>query len=147
MPLNLVLPNSTFPPFPNNSPHLSHPWLQLQKQRPMSLGISCISTRFRRKPGTRKTENSEAHELVRVLVRSFSDKEPLLKSLNKYVRIVRTEHCFLLFEELGKTDKWLQCLEVSHHFSQIHFFFISMFSLNVGVWKLFNVFSAFCGRC
>lgn len=49
-------------------------------------------------------------------MRSFSDKEPLLKTLNKYVKIVRTEHCFMLFEELGKTDKWLQCLEVSSIF-------------------------------
>lgn len=50
--------------------------------------------------------------MVRMLIRSFSDKEPLVKTLNKYVKIVRTEHCFLLFEELGKSDKWLQCLEV-----------------------------------
>lgn len=45
-------------------------------------------------------------------MRKSSDKEPLLKTLNKYVKQVRTEHCFLLFEELGKDDKWLQCLEV-----------------------------------
>ncbi|XP_061991405.1 pentatricopeptide repeat-containing protein At4g39620, chloroplastic [Rosa rugosa] len=110
MPLNLLpnsLHSSTFPPFPNNSTH--HPCLPLQKQ---PLRVSCISTRFRRKPGTRKSDNSEAHETVRMLIRSFSDKEPLVKSLNKYVKIVRTEHCFLLFEELGKSDKWLQCLEV-----------------------------------
>ncbi|KAJ7956889.1 Pentatricopeptide repeat [Quillaja saponaria] len=47
-----------------------------------------------------------------MLMRSFSDKEPFLKTLNKYVKVVRTEHCFLLFEELGKCDKWLQYLEV-----------------------------------
>lgn len=65
----------------------------------------------RRNPGGSNTE--EAEELVRTLLRSFnSDKKPLTSTLNKYVRIVRTEHCFLLFEELGKTDKWLQCLEV-----------------------------------
>lgn len=47
-----------------------------------------------------------------MLIRNMSDKEPLVKTLNKYVRVMRTEHCFLLFEELGKTSKWLQCLEV-----------------------------------
>ena len=42
----------------------------------------------------------------------ISDREPLVKTLDKYVKVVRCEHCFLLFEELGKSDKWLQCLEV-----------------------------------
>ncbi|XP_007048085.2 PREDICTED: pentatricopeptide repeat-containing protein At4g39620, chloroplastic [Theobroma cacao] len=74
--------------------------------------ISCIATRPRRKTGSSKAEEPEALELVRVLMRSFSDKEPLVKTLNRYVRVVKCEHCFLLFEELGKTDKWLQCLEV-----------------------------------
>ncbi|GFP89675.1 pentatricopeptide repeat-containing protein at4g39620 chloroplastic [Phtheirospermum japonicum] len=46
------------------------------------------------------------------MMRSFSEKPPLLNTLNKYVKFVRTEHCFLLFEELGRSDKWLQCLEV-----------------------------------
>jgi hypothetical protein len=45
-------------------------------------------------------------------MRNTSGKEPFLKTLNKYVRVVRTEHCFLLFEELGRSDKWLECLEV-----------------------------------
>lgn len=58
------------------------------------------------------TDQSETLELVRLLTRKITDKEPLLKTLNKYVKLVRTEHCFLLFEELGKHDKWLQCLEV-----------------------------------
>lgn len=56
--------------------------------------------------------SSEAEELVRSIVRNISDKQPLLTTLNKYVQFVRTEHCFLLFEELGRSDKWLQCLEV-----------------------------------
>lgn len=54
----------------------------------------------------------ETRDLVRVLLRKFGDKEPLVKTLDKHVKEVRTEHCFLLFEELGRTDKWLQCLEV-----------------------------------
>lgn len=57
-------------------------------------------------------DKSEAEELVRVMMRNMNEKEPLLKTLNKYVKVVRTEHCFLIFEQLGKSDKWLQCLEV-----------------------------------
>ncbi|KAK7358927.1 hypothetical protein VNO77_00868 [Canavalia gladiata] len=72
--------------------------------------ISCCSTRPKRKKSS--TDRSEAQELVRLLTRKISDKEPLAKTLNKYVKLVRTEHCFLLFEELGRNDKWLQCLEV-----------------------------------
>ncbi|KAF7144282.1 hypothetical protein RHSIM_Rhsim05G0180100 [Rhododendron simsii] len=68
-------------------------------------------TRPRRK--TAWTEKrSEMEELVRVLLRNFDDKRPLVSTLSKYVKVVRVEHCFLLFEELGKSDKWLQCLEV-----------------------------------
>ncbi|KAI4317212.1 hypothetical protein L6164_025102 [Bauhinia variegata] len=73
--------------------------------------ISRDSTRPRKKSSP-TNDKSEAQELVRLLMRKFTDKEPLLKTLNKYVKMVRTEHCFLLFEELGKNDKWLQCLEV-----------------------------------
>ncbi|BFG29814.1 hypothetical protein CerSpe_160890 [Prunus speciosa] len=117
MPLSLS-PNSLHPStlafaqiFSQNS-NLTQQWLPhvLLRKRPMTR-ISCVSTRPKRKPGT-KTEDPDVREVVRMLVRSFSDKEPLLKTLNKYVRIVRTEHCFLLFEELGKSDEWLQCLEV-----------------------------------
>lgn len=46
-------------------------------------------------------------------MRGFSDsRQPLVNTLNNHVKFVRTEHCFMLFEELGKSDKWLQCLEV-----------------------------------
>lgn len=73
----------------------------------ISCGLSSI------RPNRKKTsDQSETQELVRFLTRKITEKEPLLKTLNKYVKIVRTEHCFLLFEELGKHDKWLQCLEV-----------------------------------
>ncbi|XP_062098379.1 pentatricopeptide repeat-containing protein At4g39620, chloroplastic [Humulus lupulus] len=100
---------STFPAQNYSFSQLWFPGSSLP-DRPISI-ISCASIRPRRK-ATVRNDNSEALELVRILVRSFSDKEPLVKTLNKYVRIVRTEHCFLLFEELGKSDKWLQCLEV-----------------------------------
>lgn len=92
--------------------------------------ISCVSTTRPRRKSTADTESSsEAAGLVRLIVRSFSDREPLAKTLNKYVRIVRTQHCFLLFEELGKSDKWLQCLEVT--------LCLSVFSLWVSE-RLFN---------
>ncbi|KAL1830990.1 hypothetical protein ACET3Z_000641 [Daucus carota] len=55
---------------------------------------------------------SDSAELVRTLLRNINDKRPLTTTLDKYVKVVRTEHCFLLFEQLGKSQKWLQCLEV-----------------------------------
>ncbi|KMT08673.1 hypothetical protein BVRB_6g139490 [Beta vulgaris subsp. vulgaris] len=73
--------------------------------------ITCISSRPNKRSSS-KSVNSEAQELVRLILRNFSDKEPLVSTLNKYVKILRTEHCFMLFEDLGKSDKWLQCLEV-----------------------------------
>ncbi|CAK7337888.1 unnamed protein product [Dovyalis caffra] len=103
-----------------HSSSFTHNFSQIYNPTPPSLWqsknhnqtqVSCISTRPRKKPFP-TDEKSEAQELVRVLVRSFSDKQPLLKTLDKYVKVMRTEHCFMLFEELGKTDKWLQCLEV-----------------------------------
>ncbi|KAH8507844.1 hypothetical protein Peur_049849 [Populus x canadensis] len=90
------------------NPTPSLPWHPM-KYSPTQ--VSCVSTRPKKRP-VPTDEKSEAQELVRVLVRSFSDKQPLVKTLNKYVKVMRTEHCFMLFEELGKTDKWLQCLEV-----------------------------------
>jgi hypothetical protein len=68
------------------------------------------------------SEKSEAEELVRVLMRNMNGKEPPLRALSKYAKVVRTEHCFLLFEELGKSDKWLQCLEVCFYNSFRRFF-------------------------
>lgn len=58
------------------------------------------------------SSSSEAQELVTLLMKNFNDKKPLVSTLDKYVKFVRTEHCFLLFEQLGKTDNWLQCLEM-----------------------------------
>lgn len=73
----------------------------------------CLSARPKRKASATGGEDDwGAEDLVRVLMRKFSGREPLVKTLDKYVRVVRTEHCFLLFEELGRTDKWTQCLEV-----------------------------------
>ncbi|XP_057492108.1 pentatricopeptide repeat-containing protein At4g39620, chloroplastic-like [Actinidia eriantha] len=78
----------------------------LQRKR-LSWRIVCVSTRPKR-----ESKNSETQELVNVLLRNFDDKRPIVSLLNKYVKFVRTEHCFLLFEELAKSDKWLLCLEV-----------------------------------
>ncbi|RDX86954.1 Pentatricopeptide repeat-containing protein, chloroplastic, partial [Mucuna pruriens] len=71
--------------------------------------------------------NSEAQELVRLLARKISDKEPLVNTLNKYVKQVRTQHCFLLFEELGKHDKWLQCLELTLSHLAVNFVWRQVF--------------------
>ncbi|KAL6993101.1 hypothetical protein U1Q18_011220 [Sarracenia purpurea var. burkii] len=87
---------------------VAHPW----RPRKPNRRVVCVSTRSRRKPGSMEVKDSESEELVRVLLRNVDDKRPLVSTLNKYVKSVRVEHCFLLFEELGKCDKWLQCLEV-----------------------------------
>uniref|UniRef100_A0A2P2IKK5 Uncharacterized protein MANES_12G140500 n=2 Tax=Rhizophora mucronata TaxID=61149 RepID=A0A2P2IKK5_RHIMU len=87
-------------------------WNQPQKR--IRTQVVCVSTRPKRRKGGAAEDGhkSEAQELVRVLMKGCSEKEPLVRTLNKYVRVVRTEHCFMLFEELGRRDKWLQCLEV-----------------------------------
>uniref|UniRef100_A0A0E0NL14 Pentacotripeptide-repeat region of PRORP domain-containing protein n=1 Tax=Oryza rufipogon TaxID=4529 RepID=A0A0E0NL14_ORYRU len=57
-------------------------------------------------------EAAEAADLVRFFLRRTSGgKERLVAVLDRHVKVVRTEHCFLLFEELGRRDGWLQCLE------------------------------------
>jgi hypothetical protein len=57
---------------------------------------------------------AEAAELVRFFLRKTAGgKERLVAVLDRHVKVVRTEHCFLLFEELGRRDGWVQCLEVS----------------------------------
>lgn len=91
--------------------------------------ISCVSTRTRRKSGSAsptRIPSSEAVELVAQMMNSFTDKKPLVATLNKYVKMVRTEHCFLLFEELGKSDNWLQCLEVRSHPTLLYRYVIEM---------------------
>ncbi|KAG6594849.1 hypothetical protein SDJN03_11402, partial [Cucurbita argyrosperma subsp. sororia] len=45
--------------------------------------VVCISTGPKRKSAA-KTDRSEAEELVRGVIRKFSDKEPLLKTLDYY---------------------------------------------------------------
>lgn len=87
---------------------------QMLNSRQCSSKICCVSTRPATKsPAMKSTEKiMEPKELVVLLMRNFSDKRPLISVLDKYVKVVRVDHCFLLFEELGKSDKWLQCLEV-----------------------------------
>lgn len=129
----LIRPASLCPlQFPNPSPlHFSRPkpWFAVvkaagsvsarpsrraaPKSRDASEAAGSVSTRPRRRAAPKSRDASEAAELVRVVLRKSGDgKEPLVVTLSKFVRVVRTEHCFLLFEELGKRDNWLQCLEV-----------------------------------
>eukprot|EP00262_Sarcandra_glabra_P010282 TRINITY_DN2536_c0_g2_i1.p1 TRINITY_DN2536_c0_g2~~TRINITY_DN2536_c0_g2_i1.p1 ORF type:complete len:129 (-),score=8.07 TRINITY_DN2536_c0_g2_i1:92-478(-) len=88
-----------------------HPEMYLNK--PINR-INCISIpRPPKKRSASKGERSDGGDLVWILLRNFDgDDKPLVSTLNKYVRMIRTEHCFLLFEELGKREKWLQCLEI-----------------------------------
>eukprot|EP00268_Persea_americana_P010779 TRINITY_DN14407_c0_g4_i4.p1 TRINITY_DN14407_c0_g4~~TRINITY_DN14407_c0_g4_i4.p1 ORF type:complete len:127 (+),score=23.68 TRINITY_DN14407_c0_g4_i4:220-600(+) len=88
-----------------------NPWLPEHYLRKPMNRMSSSSTRPKKKRAL-KSESSEAEELVGILMRNFGDERPLVSTLNKYVKMVRTEHCFMLFEELGKRDRWLQCLEV-----------------------------------
>lgn len=83
--------------------------------------ITCGAIPLRRKLAERESAERENRVLVRSLMSRISDREPLVKTLDKYVKVVRCEHCFLLFEELGKSDKWLQCLEVFASSSQLRF--------------------------
>lgn len=122
----------TSPPIPfapaslqlTSAPKLSYIYTPLHSSTHRSYPISTIrmcgiSALPGKKTGPKKTRrkinpspSSEAEELVRSIVRNISDKQPLLNTLNKHVQFLRTEHCFLLFEELGRSERWLQCLEV-----------------------------------
>ncbi|KAJ8557319.1 hypothetical protein K7X08_002944 [Anisodus acutangulus] len=109
----------TLPSYFSGSVQLSFPQPKLTHNPCLNLKrsgfcvIRCVSTRPGKRSGhMTRNGSSEAQELVSLVMRNFSDKKPLVSTLDKYVKFVRTEHCFLLFEELGKTDNWLQCLEV-----------------------------------
>ena len=78
--------------------------------------VICSSPILPKRNSSKFEGNSEAQELVRTLLKNFNYDKPLLSTLKKYVKLVNTEHCFLLFEELGKSDKWLQRLKVSVFF-------------------------------
>ena len=102
----------------------STPWPQRQPPSPCpGVGggaprhVALAARSKRRGAGTAAEEGvneaAEATELVRSLLRrTAGGKERLVPVLDRHVRVVRTEHCFLLFEELGRRDAWLQCLEV-----------------------------------
>lgn len=130
-PQNLSL--STLPPS-----RLSRSSSRTRPRAPSNAGISLrggasasssVANEKKRKKGSTKVgDKSEGgEELVRILLRNFDGEKPLVSTLNKYVKVVRTEHCFMLFEELGKKDKWLQCLEVVPSFSLSFLFFYFLF--------------------
>lgn len=130
--------SSSFNQSSSQNYNFTHRHIPLSLRTRPRTGICCVWTRPSSKRG-RKSEELESKELVRVLMRSFSDKEPLVRTLNKYVKVVRSEHCFLLFEELGKSDKWLQCLEVFFFFGSISIFyavFVQFWLL--GSWSLLS---------
>ncbi|KAJ3695589.1 hypothetical protein LUZ60_000966 [Juncus effusus] len=101
---HLHLSSSPFRPYSRTKPH------------PIR-AEGTASTRSRKKRPARKPRDpaaaAEEAEVVRQLLRRTNGgNETIISVLNKNVKVVRTEHCFLLFEELGKRDGWLQCLEV-----------------------------------
>ncbi|KAI8540756.1 hypothetical protein RHMOL_Rhmol08G0009900 [Rhododendron molle] len=109
-PCSLQFSSTPIPTLRSTRPTSSGPQLCLPR-KPNSSTVRA-PTRPRRKTGSTAEKRSETEELVRVLLRNFDNKRPLVSTLSKYVKVVRVEHCFLLFEELGKSDKWLQCLEI-----------------------------------
>ncbi|KAJ4761523.1 Pentatricopeptide repeat-containing protein [Rhynchospora pubera] len=80
------------------------------------------NSRSRSRSTTKRKSNSqsgdasamaEAAVVVRQLLRrTQGGKETIVSLLNKNVRVIRQDHCFLLFEDLAKRDGWLQCLEI-----------------------------------
>lgn len=120
----LISPSSLkFSDFISSFPQgIDHKWLRFSSKHvgvgiPKKARIICGAISSRRKLAERESADRENRVLVRSLMSRISDREPLVKTLDKYVKIVRCEHCFLLFEELGKSDKWLQCLEVFASFT------------------------------
>ncbi|KAF6149273.1 hypothetical protein GIB67_026129 [Kingdonia uniflora] len=121
---NLSSPSLHFSSSPPFSPIYTNPKLLTTTHHffslkhsptPITRTITCVSSpRYPKRSSSSSSKHikSESEELVRMVLRNFSDEKPLISTLNKYVKLIRTEHCFILFEELGKTDRWLQCLEV-----------------------------------
>lgn len=102
-------------------PNTSSPWPQRHPgaaaPRHVALAVGAAA-RSKRRGADAAAEGAdaaaEAAELVRFFLRrTGGGKDRLVAVLDRHVKVVRTEHCFLLFEELGRRDAWLQCLEVS----------------------------------
>jgi hypothetical protein len=104
-------------------PNTSSPWpqrhLALASPRHAAVAAGAAPPRGKRRAadaGEGADPAAEAAELVRFFLRKTAGgKERLVAVLDRHVKVVRTEHCFLLFEELGRRDGWVQCLEVSEH--------------------------------
>ncbi|XP_062220303.1 pentatricopeptide repeat-containing protein PPR5, chloroplastic-like [Phragmites australis] len=98
-------------PWPQRHPPSPSPGGAASAAAPRHVALAAGSKR--RGAGAAAEAVDEAAELVRALLRrTGGGKERLVAVLDRHVRAVRTEHCFLLFEELGRRDAWLQCLEV-----------------------------------
>ncbi|GAB2226220.1 hypothetical protein Drorol1_Dr00022021 [Drosera rotundifolia] len=78
--------------------------------------LTWASARPTKSPISIRAQISEAQDLLGPVLRGLNEtkkkKKPLSSRLDKYVRVLRREHCFLLFEELGRGDQWTQCIEV-----------------------------------
>ena len=106
----LAYPN-TSSPWPQRHPALASP-----RHAAVAAGAAAPARGKRRGAGAGEGADpaAEAAELVRFFLRKTGGgKERLVAVLDRHVKVVRTEHCFLLFEELGRRDGWVQCLEVS----------------------------------
>uniref|UniRef100_A0ACD5ZIR7 Uncharacterized protein n=1 Tax=Avena sativa TaxID=4498 RepID=A0ACD5ZIR7_AVESA len=101
-------------------PNTSSPWPQrypaVASPRHVAVTAGAAAARGKRRgadAGEGADPAAEAKELVRFfLQKTAGGKERLVAVLDRHVKVVRTEHCFLLFEELGRRDGWVQCLEI-----------------------------------
>jgi hypothetical protein len=129
-------------------PSTSTPWPQRHPggtAAPRRVLLAAAASRSKRRGAGAKAEGAdeaaEAAELVHSLLRrTAGGKERLVAVLDRNVRVIRTEHCFLLFEELGRRDAWLQCLEVRA--VCLMFLFSSELPLSLFFFFFFEIFLA-----
>lgn len=107
----LAYPNTSIP-WPQRHPSSPNPGAAAPRH--VALAVAAAARSKRRGADAGADAAAEAADLVRFFLRrTGGGKDRLVAVLDRHVKVVRTEHCFLLFEELGRRDAWLQCLEVS----------------------------------
>lgn len=82
------------------------------KSRSKKIAENCGLVMRSKRRGEKKTPTNPEN-VVQLIVRCSEEGEAsLAKILERHSRVVRLEECFLLFDALGRIDKWLQALEV-----------------------------------
>lgn len=82
------------------------------QNRNKKIAENCGLVMRSKRRGEKKTPTNPEN-VVQLVVRCSEEGEAsLTKLLERHSRVVRLEECFLLFDALGRLDKWLQALEV-----------------------------------